>query len=58
MKKEFKGIGLEKNGLLIIMLQSIEATGLIVGLKFNPILTISSFGLALLMLSALIVRIK
>jgi hypothetical protein len=34
------------------------AAGLIVGLKFNPILIISSFGLALLMLSGLIVRIK
>jgi hypothetical protein len=34
------------------------ATGLIVGLKFNQILTISSFGLALLMLFGLIVRIK
>ena len=58
MKKEFKRFGLEKIGLLIIILQSMGATGLIVGLKFNPILTISSFGLALLMLSGLIVRIK
>jgi len=34
------------------------AKGLIVVLKFNPILTISSFGLELLMLSGLILRIK
>ena len=58
MKKEFKRFGLEKIGLLIIILQFIGATGLIVGLKFNPILTISSLGLTLLMLSGLIVRIK
>jgi hypothetical protein len=58
MKKEFKRYGLEKIGLLTIILQSIGAIGLIVGLKFNPILTISSFGLALLMLSGLMVRIK
>lgn len=58
MKKEFKRFGLEKIGLLTIILQFIGATGLIVGLKFNPILTISSFGLAFLMLSGVIVRIK
>lgn len=58
MKKEFKRFGLEKIGLVTIILQSMGATGLIVGLKFNPILTISSFGLALLMLLGLIVRIK
>ena len=58
MKKEFKRFGLEKIGLITIILQIIGATGLIVGLKFNPLLTISSFGLALLMLSGLIVRIK
>ncbi|NBU04803.1 MAG: hypothetical protein EBT39_00425 [Sphingobacteriia bacterium] len=32
--------------------------GLLIGLKFNPILIISSIGLALLMLSGLIIRIK
>ena len=58
MKKEFKRFGLEKIGLLTIILEFIGATGLIVGLKFDPILTISSFGLALLMFSGLIVRIK
>ena len=58
MKKEFKRFGLEKIGLLTIILQFMGAAGLIVGLKFNPILTISSLGLTLLMLSGLIVRIK
>lgn len=58
MKNEFKRFNLEKLGLLAIVLQFIGATGLIVGLKFNPILIISSLGLALLMFFGLIVRIK
>jgi len=58
MKREFKRFGLEKLGLIIIAFQFLGATGLIIGLKFNLILTISSFGLALLMLFGLIVRIK
>jgi len=58
MKNEFKRFGLEKIGLTTVLLEIIGALGLLVGLKFNPILTISSFGLALLMLSGLIVRIK
>ena len=58
MKEEFKRFGLEKLGFLIILLQIIGATGLLVGLKFNLILSISSLGLALLMLSGVIVRIK
>jgi hypothetical protein len=45
-------------GLLIIALEFLGATGLIIGLKFSPILTISSLGLALLMLMGLLVRIK
>ena len=58
MKNEFKRFGLERIGLTTVLLEIIGALGLLVGLKFNPILTISSFGLALLMLSGLIVRIK
>jgi len=58
MKNEFKRFGLEKIGLLTIVLEFIGALGLIVGLKFNPILVISSLGLALLMLIGLIVRIR
>lgn len=58
MKKEFKRFGLEKIGFLTIILELIGAIGLIIGLKFNPILLISSSGLALLMISGLIVRIK
>jgi hypothetical protein len=58
MKKEFKRFGLEKIGLLTILLELLGAMGLIVGLIFNPILIISSLGLALLMLVGLIVRIR
>ena len=58
MKKEFKRFGLEKIGFLTIVLELMGATGLIVGFIFNPILLISSLGLALLMLIGLIVRIR
>jgi hypothetical protein len=58
MKKEFKRFGLEKIGLFTIILQFLGAAGLVVGLKFNPLLTISSLGLAVLMLVGLIVRIR
>ena len=58
MKNEFKRFDLEKLGLLTIILEFLGATGLLVGLKFSPILTISSFGLGLLMLCGFIVRLK
>lgn len=58
MKNEFKRFNLEKLALLIVILEFIGATGLLVGLKFNPILVISSLGLTLLMLCGLIVRLK
>jgi hypothetical protein len=50
MKNEFKRFNLEKLGLLTIILEFLGATGLLVGLKFSPILTIASFSLGLLML--------
>lgn len=59
MEMEFKRFGLEKFGLIIIMLQFLGATGLMVGLVlFNPLLIISSLGLALLMLAGFLVRLK
>lgn len=58
MKREFKRFGLEKLGLTVTIAQFLGATGLLVGLKFNPILLTSSFGLALLMFFGLIVRVK
>ena len=58
MKRELKRFGLEKFGLIIIASQFLGAIGLLIGLKFNAFLAISSFGLALLMLAGFIVRIK
>jgi len=58
MKNEFKRFNLEKLGLLTIILEFLGATGLLVGLTFNPILTIASFSLGLLMFCGLIVRLK
>ena len=58
MKMEFKRFGLEKLGLVVTTAQFLGATGLLVGLQFNPILTLSSFGLALLMFFGLIVRMR
>ncbi len=58
MKNEFKRFGLEKMGLVIILLEIMGALGLLVGLKFYFILLISSLCLALLMLAGLIIRIK
>lgn len=58
MEMEFKRFGLEKFGLIIMTLQFLGATGLLVGLLFNPLLIISSLGLALLMLAGFLVRLK
>ena len=58
MKDEFKRFGLEKIGLTITLLEIIGALGLLVGLKIYFVLIISSFGLALLMLAGIIIRIK
>jgi len=56
MKNEFKRFGIERLGRVIIVLEFLGALGLLVGLWFYPLLTLSSLGLALLMLSGLIVR--
>jgi uncharacterized membrane protein YphA (DoxX/SURF4 family) len=58
MKTEFKRFGLKKVGALTAILELLGAVGLLVGLKFLPILLISSGGLALLMFLGVIVRIK
>jgi hypothetical protein len=58
MKDEFKRYGLEKFAFLTSTLQILGASGLIVGLKFQPILTLSSGGLALLMFLGFMVRLK
>lgn len=58
IKSEFKRFGLEKAGTLIAFLELLGSFGLIVGLIFHIILLISSAGLAILMLSGVVVRIK
>ncbi len=58
MKSEFKRFKLEKLGLLTILFQLLGASGLLVGLLFNPILIISSGGLATLMLLGVLIRVK
>ena len=58
MKKEFKRFGLEKLGLLTVILELLGALGLLIGLKFNILLIIASLGLALLMFFGLIVRMR
>lgn len=58
MKSEFKRFGLEKFGLLTVVLEISGAIGLLVGLFINFILLISSGGLALLMLLGFLVRLR
>jgi hypothetical protein len=58
MKNEFKRFKIEKLGLLTIVLEILGALGLLVGFMFETLLLISASGLALLMLIALLVRIK
>jgi len=58
MKDEFKRLNLEKIGLLTITLELMGSIGLLVGMLYNPILIISSGGLALLMFIAILFRLK
>ncbi len=57
MRSEFRRFGLEKLGLVIVILQLLGAIGLLVGLRYGPILTFASLGLALLMFSGVVVRL-
>ncbi len=58
MKNEFKRLNLERIGLITITLELMGSIGLLVGILYNPILLISSGGLALLMFIALLFRLK
>lgn len=58
MKNEFKRFGLKEFGLITVIFQILGASGLIIGLKYNPILLISSGGLSILMFLGVVVRIK
>ena len=58
MKSEFKRFGLEKLGALTAVLELLGAVGLLVGMRFHPLLLASAGGLAILMLLGVAVRIK
>ena len=58
MKSEFNRFGLEKLGALTAVLEILGALGLLVGLRFHPLILVSSGGLAFLMLLGVAVRIK
>ena len=58
MKIEFKRFGLEKFGSLTAILEILGAIGLLLGMRFHPILLISSGGLTILMFLGVLVRIK
>ena len=58
MKNEFKRFGLEKLGGFTVILEVLGAIGLLAGIWQNYILLFSSFGLGLLMLLGVLIRIK
>lgn len=58
MKSEFIRFGLKKFGILTAVLEILGGLGLLVGLKFNSLLMISSGGLALLMFFGVLARIR
>ena len=58
MKTEFERYGLQKFRKLVGYLQLLGGFGLLLGLMFQPILIVSSGGLALLMLLGFGVRLK
>jgi hypothetical protein len=57
-KKEFKRWKFEEYRVFIAVFQLIGGFGLLVGITYNSILLISSFGLSIMMFLALYVRIK
>lgn len=58
MQNEFKRFGLEKFTKLTGVLELLGGIGMLIGLKFDIVLLISSGGLALLMLMGFGVRMK
>ena len=58
MINEFKRWGFSKYRKHISILQILGATGLVVGIKYNLILVISSLGLSIMMFFAILVRVK
>jgi hypothetical protein len=58
LKDEFTRFGLSRLGVFTAVFQILGAIGLLVGLMFSAILLIASAGLTLMMLLAIVVRIK
>jgi DoxX-like family len=58
MVEDFQRFGLERLRMLTGLLEVLGGSGLLVGLKWRPALSISSAGLSLLMLVAFGVRLK
>ena len=58
MVDDFQRFGLERLRMLTGFLEVLGGAGLLVGLKWQPILVISAGGLALLMLIAFLVRLR
>ena len=58
MVEDFQRFGLERLRMLTGLLEVLGGSGLLVGLKWPPALSISSAGLSLLMLIAFGVRLK
>ena len=58
MVEDFRRFGLERLRMLTGLLEVLGGSGLLVGLKWSPALSISSAGLSLLMLIAFGVRLK
>lgn len=58
MKAEFERYGLSQYRMLTGILELFGGTGLLLGLSLNPLLLVSSSGLALLMFLGVIVRLK
>jgi len=58
MKSEFERFELKELGIFIIILELLGALGLLAGLFYQPLLLLSSGGLALLMFLGLMTRLK
>ncbi len=58
MKNELKRLKMEHLSRVIVICQFLGAAGLFLGLFYNWLLVLSSFGLAMLMFCGLIVRVK
>tara|TARA_B100001057_G_scaffold495911_1_gene595986 strand:- start:108 stop:365 length:258 start_codon:yes stop_codon:yes gene_type:complete len=58
MKDELMRLGMQNLGRVIVVCQFLGATGLLLGFVYNPLWSVASLGLALLMLCGLAVRMR